>query len=202
MSSETAPISHNQPQQSPGSTLLHETILACCLVLLIVGCRWAIDTPNFKPVMAVTLFAGFLFSRRWMGIVTLAAGMLISDTLLGFYEWHVQVTVYFALLFPLVLGLIMKRWKGDSMKLPTGVLGFAGLSAVNFYVLTTIAVWGWSDWYPQTISGLASAFAMGLPFLKWTLAGNLFFSVMLFGGWAAFTRVTGDSTVIVPQNAA
>lgn len=171
----------NESNSQNTSSLQRELVLSALLCLLIVGCRWGIEIPNFKPVMAVAMLAGFVFSRRWLGVATVVAGMLLSDLLLGFYEWQVNVTVYVALVCPLFCGLLMKRWKNQPIKVSTGVLGFAGLSALFFYVTTTLSLWLFFDWYPSTLSGLMTAFAMGLPFLKWTLMGNVFFSVTLFG---------------------
>ena len=168
----------------PNRSLAIECLIAAGVVILILASRLTIDLPNFKPVMAIAMFAGFLLHRQILGIGAMVTGMLMADSLIGFYEWRVALVVYAALLLPILGGLLLRRWKDDALKCATGVLGFAGLAAVNFYVLTTLAVWYFTNWYPTTWEGLGTAFIMGLPFLKWTLLGNTVYSVLLFGGLA------------------
>ena len=169
--------------------LSQEFLLAAFIILVIAVSRLMIDLPNFKPVMAIALFSGFLFQRQAIGFFSITVGMLVSDTLVGFYEWQLAMVVYAALLTPMIGGWVLRRWNDDGYKFATGVLGFSGLAAINFYVLTTLAVWGFTSWYPTTWAGLASAFAMGLPFLKWTLLGNSVFAAALFGSWALIPQV-------------
>jgi len=177
-----------QPQWN--TTLASELIFAAGLALLIIASRWGIDVPNFKPVMAVALLAGFFFKRRWVGALAVVGGMLASDALLGFYQLPVTLTVYAALLSPLLAGIIIKRFSDHPLKMASGVLGFAGLSAVNFYVCTTLAVWYFTPWYPTTLDGLGTAFVLGLPFLKWTMLGNVTFSIILFALAAGVESLT------------
>ncbi len=165
-----------KPVQSTTTQLL----LATLFVSMIVFCRFWIDVPNFQPVMAIALFVGFLFANRWIAGGTIVAGMLISDLAIGFYDWRLALTVYIALVAPVLLGKLLGKYRQQHLKLATGVIGFAGLSAVSFYLCTNLCVWSCSQWYPQTLSGLGSCLLMGLPFLKWTLASNLVFSTGLF----------------------
>jgi hypothetical protein len=73
-------------------------------------------------------------------------------------------------------------------------------SAVLFFVVTNFATWlsaraGVGDACTQS---LAACYVAGLPFFKGTVAGTLFWSVALFGGfelmkrkWIALRPVTG-----------
>lgn len=169
--------------------LFQECLLAASIILAIVASRLVIDLPNFKPVMAIALFSGFLFQRQALAAFAIAFGMLAADSLVGFYEWQLAIVVYAALLTPILGGWILRRRNNHGYKFATGVLGLSSLAAINFYVLTTLAVWGFTSWYPTTWVGLGSAFAMGLPFLKWTLLGNTVFSAVLFGGWALTQQI-------------
>ncbi len=175
----------NAPTKSAKPQLYRELAIALCLILAVVASRMWIDVPNFKPVMAIALLAGFLFSRRWLGFVTTMAGMLVSDLLIGFYDIRVLLVVYIALVCPLLGGMFMHRWKNQPGRLAGSVVGFGALSALNFYILTTLSVWLCFTWYPPNVAGLGAAFAMGLPFFKWTLFANIVFSTLLFGGLMA-----------------
>jgi hypothetical protein len=43
--------------------------------------------------------------------------------------------------------------------------------------------------YPLNASGLAACFVAAIPFFQNTLAGDLFYSALLFGGFAVLERL-------------
>ena len=59
-----------------------------------------------------------------------------------------------------------------------------------FFVTTNFAVWAWSGLYSADMAGLIQCYAMGLPFLKYTIAGDLFWAAVLFGGAWLVQRLT------------
>ena len=61
-------------------------------------------------------------------------------------------------------------------------------SAVGFFLVTNFAVWWGSAFYPQDAGGLLACYVAALPFLKNAIAGALFYSLLMFGGWALLTR--------------
>jgi hypothetical protein len=197
-------LSKSSTTPDSGRSLFGEIFLAAALAALIVVCRVTIDVPNFQPVMAVAMLSGFLFRRQLAGLLATTAGMLLSDALIGFYDWRLTIVVYAALLLPMLGGRILRRWRTESLRMAAGILGFSGLAAVNFYLATNTAVWLCGGWYPFTLTGLGTALLMGLPFLKWTLSGNLLFAVILFGGTALVDRlhptpgITWRKTMPVP----
>jgi hypothetical protein len=100
--------------------------------------------------------------------------MLISDFFLG---WHkTMIFVYGALLFNVWLG-------GKVARHPKwyNILGGAGIASLVFYLVTNLGVWLTGTWYPHTISGLISCYVAAIPFAKWTLIGDLSYTVALFG---------------------
>ena len=134
---------------------------------------------NFTPVAAVGMFAGFFFERKsWAAVMSVAA-MAISNWIIGQNYLHVGVllTVYAALLFPILLRQILR----DNLTAPR-VLGCAILSSVVFSLMTNFAHW----WFtmPHTLDDLGAAYIQAQPFFRMTLAGDLCFSVLLFGGYA------------------
>ena len=58
-----------------------------------------------------------------------------------------------------------------------------------FYLITNAAGWLFSPWYSAGIEGLMLSYAMGLPFLKYTLLGDLFFVGMFVGAYELVTRL-------------
>lgn len=150
--------------------------LAAALVALCVVARLLPHPPNFAPAAAIALFGGFLFRHHWQAALVVVVGMGLSDWLIGFYDVGVMLTVYVSLLLPIAA----RRFLGRS---PTftrvAITGFA--AGIGFYLTTNAAVWLFTGAYPPTADGLLASYVAGLPFLKWTIAGNLFWCVALFG---------------------
>jgi hypothetical protein len=51
-----------------------------------------------------------------------------------------------------------------------------------FFLLSNFGVW-LGGWYPMTGSGLVACFVNAIPFYGYTVAGDLAFTVALFGAW-------------------
>lgn len=148
------------------------------------------DLPNFAPVAALALFAGYFFSRRAVAAIVPVAVLGLSDFMLGGYDLRVMAVVYASLTLPAVLGAWLRPLlRMDSFRSATG--GAAGLigsslaGSVFFFLSTNLAVWGWFDSYAHTWAGLVHCYVRALPFFRFTLMGDLLFAVLLFGGYAA-----------------
>mgnify|MGYP003335744769 FL=1 len=61
------------------------------------------------------------------------------------------------------------------------VLGSAVLASLIFFAVSNLGCWVGSTMYPQTIGGLMTCYAAGIPFLQGTLWGDIFYSGLLFG---------------------
>ncbi len=171
------------PDQNSGSTRSLKVELLVLSLIFVVGfsSRFLLgDLPNFKPVAALALFGGFYFQRSTLAVLGLVAILMVSDFFLGGYTLSIALTVYFSLGLGVWLGRRFKR--SESRSLPARYGGVATASfvmAVVFFALTNLAVWG--AWYPATLEGFVACYVSAIPFFKYTLAGNLFFSVAAFG---------------------
>lgn len=154
-----------------------ELMLAGALVGLVVIARLLPHAPNFTPVAAAALFAGVMLHHRGIALAVPFAGMIASDTVLGFYDWRVMSVVYASLALPAVIGMLAKHIRVSRMLVPAALCG-----SLLFFVTTNFAVWAFSGMYPQTMNGLIACYLAALPFLKNTVAGDLFWSVALFSG--------------------
>lgn len=172
-----------QAKISPQAAVLGAAVL---VTLGVIG-RLVPHWPNFTPVVAVAIFAAYAFRTGPLAWIVPLAVMLISNAVIGFYEWGVMASVYGALLLSVAIGRISFR-RGVS---PFSI-GAAGLlSAVAFFLVTNFAVWAFGSHgttYPMTLSGLASCYVAALPYFKYMLAGTAFWAVILFGGDALAGR--------------
>ncbi|GAB3381743.1 DUF6580 family putative transport protein [Lysobacter fragariae] len=173
------------PSFAPGPLVLGVMILLAALSRLLPH-PW-----NFSPVEAIALFGGAYFaSRKWALIVPLAS-LLVSDVVLGlvnggtYFEYFSTPSfwiVYACIALSTVLGFGL-RGKVNG----TRVLGFSLAGSVLFFVVSNFGVWLTAvvvPGYPACGTGLIPCYVAAIPFFQWTVAGTLFYSAILFGGFA------------------
>ncbi len=163
------------------------------LILLAAASRLLPHWPNFGPVGAMALFGAAAFARKWMAWVVPFVALYLSDVLLnnllygqyydglflGFDAW-----VYGGFALTLLLGFGLLRGRSFSwLRIGGATLG----GTLLFFGITNLGVWLGSAMYPPTTSGLLAAYAAGLPFLLNSLAGNVLFAGLLFGGARYFS---------------
>ena len=138
--------------------------------------------PNFTPIGAMALFSGAYLGRRGLAFVAPLAALLLSDLALGFYQG--MGTVYFSVSLIVVLGMLALR-RASAPRV--GVAAIA--SSVLFFAITNFGMWLFSGFYPRTLAGLETCFIAAIPFFQNTLAGDLFYAALLFGGFAIAERM-------------
>jgi hypothetical protein len=176
-------MSTKEHKLNSGFTYL--VILAVLIALGVAG-RLLPHPPNFTPMAAIALFAGFIFMKRYMAVVAVVAAMLLTDYFAFGYlspDWFASksmIVVYLALLFPIVFrGFLQKK---------LGVLRIAGAALVSstvFFVATNFAVWAFSPMYEKTFAGLVLCYTMAIPFFQHTIAGDMMWSGVIFGSYFA-----------------
>ncbi len=133
--------------------------------------------PNFSPIDAMALFSGALLGRRALAFAAPVAALLLSDLFLGFYPG--MLFQYAAVALIVLLGmLVLPR----IAVLRVGLVALA--SSALFFVLSNFGVWAVSGMYAHTPAGLAAAYVAAIPFFQNTVAGDLFYAALLFGGFA------------------
>jgi hypothetical protein len=56
-------------------------------------------------------------------------------------------------------------------------------ASLQFYLITNFGVWA-AGAYARDLSGLGASYIAGLPFLSWTVLGDLFYTAGFFGIYA------------------
>jgi hypothetical protein len=150
-------------------------------ILLAAALRLVPHPPNFSPIDAMALFSGAHLGRRALAFAAPLAALLLSDALLGFYS-GMEFQYLSVALIVLVGALALSR-------LSVVRLGGAALaSSVLFFAVTNFGTWLVSGMYPHTLAGLSACYAAAVPFFRNTLAGDLFYSALLFGGFAVMAH--------------
>lgn len=156
---------------SPG-----ELSLAMNLVGLDVVARLAPHAPNVTPIAASAVFAGMVLRSRALALAVPIAGLLLSDLVVGSYDWRIMGVVYAALALP----ALAARWgRARPVVLAPLVLS----SSLLFFATTNFAVWAFSGMYAHDLHGLVHCYVAALPFLWNTVAGDVLWTTLLFGTW-------------------
>jgi len=172
--------------------------LMASLVVGVAIMRIIPHPPNFAPVAAMALFGGAHFDRRgWAFVVPLAA-MLLGDAVLellfgwGFHALMPVVYVSFAAIVS--LGFLLRRRRRF---VPVAAVALAG--STLFFLTTNFGVWAQGSLYPRAAAGLAACYAAAVPFFGATVAGDLFYTALLFGAFALAER--RFATLALPKTA-
>ncbi len=147
------------------------------LVLAAALLRILPHPPNFAPVAAMALFAGAHLDNRKLAFLVPLAAMALSDIFIGFHDG--LVLVYVSMCIVVAIGMQLRGRIG-----PLTVAGGALAGSVIFFVITNFGVWLTSGMYPLTFAGLVACYVAAIPFFHYTIAGDLFYAGILFGGFA------------------
>ena len=150
------------------------------IVVLAFVTRFIPHMPNATSLGALGIVSGRQVGFYKTATMVLAT-LFVSDLLIGFYHPLVMASVYgsFAL-----YGLFGKTVENNI----TGLVFASVAAAFSFFLITNFAVWIASDWYPKTVQGLLSAYAMGLPFLRNTLIGDICYTALFGYTYEVFTN--------------
>src|SRR5579875_232800 len=132
---------------------------------------------NFTPVEAIA--------------VPLVA-MAVADAVIAFSLPASQVTGWLAIAPVIYACIALTAFAGFALRGRVRVLNTlfaAAASATGFYLVTNFFVWLDGGIYPHTPGGLAACYVAALPFYQYgTLPGTVFWSALLFGGFALLGR--------------
>lgn len=140
--------------------------------------------PNVTPIAAMALFGGAYFGSRKLAFLLPLVAMLLSDLLLaatvyGTAALRSQPAVYLCIAATVGLGMLVRRRKS------IGTVAGATLGAsVLFYVVTNFAVWAFGSLYTKDWTDLIACYTAAIPFFRNSVAGDVCFVALLFGGFA------------------
>lgn len=142
---------------------------------------------NFSPMGALALFGGAYFNRKYLAYILPIVALWLSNLLINniFYaqyfsgfSWFTNPEVYFAFLLIVVLGANFLK------KISVSRLAIAAVSSsVIFFVVTNFYTWLLTGMYPRNFGGLTACYVAAVPFYWNTLASDVFYVGVLFGGF-------------------
>lgn len=157
------------------------------LVIIAAGSRITLDAigvaNNVAPITAIAMFLACYRPSAQAATATLAI-RFVSDLFIGFFSWPLMVAVYASHL----LGIPLGRWIARRHSW-TRIISAPLLSATLFFVVTNFALLYPASQYSHDWSGIWQSYLNALPFFRGTLAGDLAYTALLFGGYAAVRRL-------------
>lgn len=173
--------------------------LLCLLVMILAAAMWRLmpHPMNFGPVMAMALFSGASIPRRAWAYAAPLGAMLLSDIVLysqtySDYLFTASIPVYFSIALIVGLGFWLQG-RRNVLNIAAGTLA----GSVLFFLITNFSAWLWDPTYSKDLGGLMWSYIAGIPFFRNQLAGDICFSVVLFGGFALAQRYV---TVLRPES--
>ena len=168
-----------QPNKARADLLMDLGLVAFLVVFGVVA-RLVPHAPGFMPIAATALFAGRMLRIPALAPVVPIAAMVLSSLALGPDDWRISLVVILAISLPALVGIVSRRWPGIAATAAVMVP-----CSLIFFVASNFAVWAFSGMYSLDLAGLTQCYVAALPFLQNTVAGDLFWTAVLFGGaWA------------------
>ncbi len=169
--------------------------LAATVIIVVAAISRLLPHPdNVTPIASMALFGGAYFGRKYMMFLVPFAALLLSDIVLnntilrGFYPDQTgfifiapyMIWGYLAFGIVVCLGYLLKN-----KVTVLNVMGITLISSLIFFFLTNYGFW--LQFAPEkNMVTLGATFTAGVPFFRNTIIGNLFFSLLLFGGFEYF----------------
>lgn len=161
-------------------------ILAVFLILIAATSRIInaqLHVANFVPIAAISLFSGAIIKDRRLAFLVPLMGQFLGDVYFqlfthtpGFYDLPGQLFNYGALIAATALGTGMKQPKALT------TLAYLFGASTLFFLVSNFGYFlgGWNGY---SFAGLVKTYVDGIPFFKYTLAGDMTGGVLLFGGY-------------------
>lgn len=147
------------------------------MVLTATTARLIPHPPDFSPIAALALFGGASFASKRTALLVPLIGLFLSDLVIGFYA--VTPVIYGSFALITCLGFWVRKRQS-----PLRVAAAAVAGAVLFFAVTNFGVWAFEALYPKNFTGLIDCYVAAIPFFRNTLASDLLYSALLFGGLA------------------
>ena len=146
------------------------------ILILLATLSRLIDHPlNFTPISAMILFGAAHFNRKWQVFLIPFCATFISDIWIS--GSYFNLWIYSSYFLIMIFGISLYKSKVSVYNVLSGAIG----SSLIFFVISNFGVW----MHPAYIKSLMACYIDALPFYQNTLAGNLFYSAILFSSYYA-----------------
>lgn len=159
------------------------------IIVLAAFSRIIPHMPNFSPLGAIGLFGAAHFDKKWKAFLIPIAATWLSDLFINnviYAQYYPQFTWFYEGFYWQYGSYLLITFAGLIIfnKISVSKVLLGGLASTTiFFTVSNFGCWLGSTFYPQNFTGLTACYVAGIPFLTGTLLGDLFYSVVLFGGY-------------------
>lgn len=157
------------------------------IVLMILGaaaCRLLtnyLHLWNFTPIAAMGLFAGANMRDKKLSFLVPFTALFLTDLVLGLHKE--MFGVYGSVALIVFIGMWLEKRQNAF-----AIISASLVSSILFYGITNFLAWMNNPLYSQDVQGLIRNYTLALPFFRNEVMGDLFFSGVLFGGYALLMK--------------
>ncbi len=168
--------------------------IVAVMVLIAAISRLVPHWPNFTAVGAMGLFGAAYFTKKYWAFIIPFIALWFSDLVLNnvvyaqYYDSFVWMTPSWYWMYGSFALIILIGFLSLSKVTPARIVGASFTAAFLFFLITNFGVWMSGLMYPKTAAGLLACYTAGLPYLGYTLAGNLFYTLVLFGSYELLAK--------------
>jgi hypothetical protein len=163
-------------------TQILRTIVLLLMIALAAVLRIAPHPWNLTPVGAMALFSGAMLRDRRLAFLFPTLALVAGDIFIGFHK--LSIFVYASFLINVLIGRYLK-----DNRTVARIGGATVLASIQFFLVTNFAVWAFLGTFPQSAAGLLNCYIAGFPLFWNTLAGDVLYVTLLFGGFAIGERL-------------
>ena len=162
----------------------------CTMIFVIAFSRFLSPIYNFSPLGALGLFGAAYFAKKWQAFLIPILAIFLSDLFINnvvLHQYYPNFTWFYegfywqygSYLLITLIGILIFTTVNTSR-----IIGGALLSTILFFLISNFGTWASGAMYPKTLEGLAACYVAGIPFIKGTLMGTLFYSALMFGSFS------------------
>jgi hypothetical protein len=145
---------------------------------------------NFSPLGAIALFGAAHLTKKWQAFLVPIMATFLSDLFINnviYAQYNPQFVWFYEGFYwqygsYLIITLAAIFIFNNKVNAPRFLIGVLSSSAI-FFLITNAGCFFGNPAYPQNFGGLMTCYAAGIPFLKGTMLGDLFYSGVLFGSF-------------------
>ncbi|WP_078124666.1 DUF6580 family putative transport protein [Leptospira alexanderi] len=167
-----------------------KSLIVLSLILIAIASRYFPHPANFTPILAVSLFAGAHFVSKKLSLLLPVCALFMSDLLIGLHDQMLPV-------YGMVLLLVVAGWQLRTSSSAVRIAFWSLGGSAVFFIVTNFYVW-LAGYYSYDLNGLVQCYIMAIPFFQNSLLGDMFYTTVLFGGFALIEKVGWMKLAPVP----
>lgn len=156
------------------------------ILLAILG-RILPHPPNVTPFTAIAIYSGINL-RGFQAFFSILVAYLISNCFIAYVydlafwgNWLVFTTTGY-------MGIVYITIKWLPPRAPLLFAGYILIISLLYWLWSNLGTWLLSGMYPLNFEGFIACYTMALPFLSYSLLGDLFWTLVIFNGLKLLPR--------------